>query len=133
VFALRAYLRDFPREVVDAASIDGAGEVRTLLGIVVPMCIPPLAALGSMAAVGVWNAYLWQSLIANTDRTRTLLIGVTRAVWDAVFYRNVFEGIGITDYGILMAGAMLVFLPMGLLFLFSHRYAMKGLYAGREK
>jgi ABC-type glycerol-3-phosphate transport system permease component len=133
VFALRAYLKDFPREVVDAAALDGAGECRTLLGIVVPMCIPLLAALGSMAAVGVWNAYLWQSLIANTDRTRTLLIGVTRVVWDAVFYRNVVQDIGFTDYGILMAGAMIVFAPMGLLFTFSHRYVMKGLYAGREK
>jgi len=134
VFAIRAYLRDYPREVVDAADIDGAGEVRKLAQVVAPMCVPVLAAMASMTAVGVWNSYLWQSLIANTDRTRTLLIGVSRTIWDAVFYKKAQEeGVDLVDYGILMAGAMVVFAPMGLLFCFSARYVMKGLFAGREK
>lgn len=133
VFAMRAYLRDFPREVLDAAQIDGAGEARTIAGVVVPMCVPILAAMGSMTAVGMWNAYLWQSLIANTDRTRTLLLGVTRVVWDTVFYKQLRTEQDLIDYGVLMAGAMVVFAPMGLLFAFSARYTMKGLFAGREK
>ena len=131
VFSIRAYLKDYPREVLDAADIDGAGEARKLAQVVVPMCVPVIAALGSMAAVGVWNSYLWQSLIANTDRTRTLLIGVSRAVWDAVFYHLQVIGVDGTDYGVLMAGAMVVFLPMGVLFTWTCRYVMKGLFAGR--
>lgn len=133
VFAIRAYLRDYPREVIDAADMDGAGELRKLATVVTPMCVPVLAAMAAMTAVGVWNSYMWQSLIANTDRTRTLLLGVSRAVWDAVFYKTIMDGVDLIDYGILMAGAMVVFAPMAVMFVFSARYSMKGLFAGREK
>ena len=130
IFILRSYLKSFPRAVLDAAEIDGAGEGRRLIGIVVPMCIPVLTALGAISMVGAWNNYFWQSIVANTARTRTLVVGVARVIYDYVIYRQL--GVEWVDYGVLMAGAMIVFLPMGLFFVFSCRYAFKGLFAGRE-
>lgn len=127
VFVLRSYLRDFPRDILDAADIDGAGELWKLLRIVVPLSAPPILALATMAAVGVWNNFFWQSLIANTPQNRTLVVGVARTIYDAMIYHT--QGQDWTDYGVLMAGAMVVFAPMGLLFCFGHRYVMKGLYA----
>lgn len=127
IFVLRAYLRDFPRELLDAAEMDGATERRKLLGILMPLSVPVLAALGTMAAIGTWNNFFWQSLVANTPRNRTLVVGVARAVWDKVVFHQL--GLDFIDYGLLMAGAVLVFLPMGVLFVFTSRYVMKGLYA----
>lgn len=127
VFVLRAYLRDFPRELIDAADMDGATERRKLFGILVPMSVPVLAALGTMAAIGTWNNYFWQSLVANTPRNRTLVVGVARAVYDKVVFHQL--GLDWVDYGLLMAGAVIVFIPMGVLFVFTSRHVMKGLYA----
>ncbi len=74
VFLMRQFIAGIPDSLIEAARIDGAGELRTFLRIVMPLCGPPLATLGILTFLGSWNNFLWPLVVAQTDLAGSVLV-----------------------------------------------------------
>jgi len=122
VFLLRQYMLDIPREMEDAAWIDGCSRFRFLISIVVPYVKPAMLVLGLMTFLGSWNNFLWPLLVMSSPRKFTLPIALVRfsAGWG-----DPYRGIGP-----LMAGAFFSVAPALIIFLIFHRYLMRGISLG---
>lgn len=122
VFLLRQYMLGIPRELEDAAWIDGCSRIRFLLTIVIPFVRPALLVLGLMSFLGSWNSFLWPLLVLNNPDKLTLPIALVRfsAGWG-----DPFRGIGP-----LMAGAFVSVAPTLIIFILFHRYLMEGISIG---
>lgn len=122
-FMFRQHFLTIPREVVEAARMDGAGHVRLLWSVVLPMSRPTLITFSLLAAVWEWNDFLWPLLVTNSLSMRTLPIGLT--------YLRSTEGA--TNWGAVMAGTVLVVLPVLAFFLWAQRHIVSGIMSGSVK
>jgi sn-glycerol 3-phosphate transport system permease protein len=122
-FLLRQAFLSLPYEVIEAARVDGAGHLRTLLSVVVPMAQPAIVTMALLSLVAKWNEFLWPLIVTNTDTMRTLPIGI-------YWLRN---SEGITDWGVVMAGSLFLIVPVIAVFLFVQRYIVEGIAAGAVK
>lgn len=122
-FLLRQYYRTLPLDILDAARVDGAGHMRTLWTIVVPLAKPAIISFGLLSVVSKWNDFLWPLIVTNSKDMRVLPIGI--------YWLLVEEGV--IEWGLVMAGAMFVVLPVLLVFLYAQRYIVEGIAAGAVK
>jgi sn-glycerol 3-phosphate transport system permease protein len=122
-FLLRQAFLGLPREVLDAARVDGCGHLRLLWDVVVPMAQPVLVTFGLISLVAKWNDYLWPLIITNTQEMRTLTVGIT----------YLFDQEGNTQWGVVMAAAIFVILPLLVIYVFAQKYIISGLTAGATK
>lgn len=122
-FLLRQAFLSLPHEVIEAAQVDGAGHLRTLLSVVVPMAQPAIVTMALLSLVAKWNEFLWPLLVTNTDTMRTLPIGI-------YWLRN---SEGVTNWGVVMAGSLFLIIPVMVVFLFVQRYIVEGIAAGAVK
>ncbi|UFU06765.1 carbohydrate ABC transporter permease [Ruania halotolerans] len=123
MFLLRQYMLTLPTEITEAAKADGAGHLRILFQIILPMCKPMLVTVAVIAVVDMWNDFIWPLIVTNTVEMRTLPIGL--------LYLRSQEGYN--DWGEIMAGTVIVALPMLILFLFTQRHIARGLTSGAVK
>jgi multiple sugar transport system permease protein len=119
VFLLRQYMLGIPRELEDAAWIDGCSRLRFLITVVLPYVKPALTTLALMSFLGSWNSFLWPLLVLNSPEKLTLPIALVRfsAGWG-----DPFRGIGP-----LMAGAFVSVAPTLIIFVVFHKYLMQGI------
>jgi sn-glycerol 3-phosphate transport system permease protein len=122
-FLMRQGFKGLPREVLEAARLDGAGHFRTMWDIVLPMARPIVVTFGVISVVNKWNDYLWPLIITNTDTMRPLTVGLT----------FLFDNEGNNQWGIIMAGTAFVIVPLLVVFLFAQRFIIEGLTAGATK
>jgi sn-glycerol 3-phosphate transport system permease protein len=122
-FLMRQAFLAVPREILDAARVDGAGHMRTLWTIMLPLSMPVLVTFGLLATQDVWNDFLWPLIITNTENMRTLPIGISRML----------DQEGNTQWGVVMAGAIYVIAPLLILFLWVQRHIVEGIAAGAVK
>jgi ABC-type glycerol-3-phosphate transport system permease component len=118
VFLLRQFFLSLPRDLHDSAIIDGAGHLTFLWRIVVPLSKGSISAFGIFAFLSAWSQYLWPLIITNDTQMRTVQIGIR------FFLANQERG---TNWGALMAGAVIVMLPTLLMFLVANRQLVKGI------
>jgi multiple sugar transport system permease protein len=116
VFLMRQYLHSIPNELIEAARIDGASELRIYTQIVMPLCKPALAALGVFTFREAWDMYIWPLIIVTKDSLRTLPLGIS-------LFMSSFG----TAWDQLMAVAAIGTLPMILLFFFLQRSFIQGI------
>ena len=121
-FLLRQFFLTIPRELQDAATIDGAGSLRFLLAIVVPLARPALGTLAVYSFLQTYNQYLWPLLITNDQQMRTVQIGIALLQDEERFMFNT-----------VMAGVVLVLVPTFVLFIVGNRQLIRGLTAGAVK
>ncbi|SMD19080.1 carbohydrate ABC transporter permease [Kibdelosporangium aridum] len=117
VFLMRQFISELPDELIDAARVDGAGELRIFARIVVPLCGPALATLGIITFLGSWNNFLWPLVVAQTEDMYTMPVAL--ALYSV--------GQNSIDYGLLLAGAVVVVVPVLLLFTFLQRHFTQGI------
>lgn len=122
-FLMRQYYLTLPREVLEAAEIDGAGHLRRLWSVVLPLARPAVVTTGLFAVVTEWNEFLWPLVVTDTAEMRTLPIGVFR----------LFDQEGLSSWGVVMAGAMFVIAPVVVLFIWAQRHIIAGIAAGAVK
>ncbi|MEB2288839.1 MAG: carbohydrate ABC transporter permease [Anaerolineae bacterium] len=116
------YFRTIPTDLADAARVDGAGPFRFLVSILVPVSRTNIGALFLIEFVYMWNQYLWPLIVANSDRTRQVQIGIKQLVaTDSVI-----------EWGILMAGTIMVIIPPLIVLLALQRTLMTGLTGATE-
>ncbi|QDC26796.1 carbohydrate ABC transporter permease [Georgenia yuyongxinii] len=122
-FLMRNHFLSLPKEILEAAEIDGTGFLRTLFRVVLPLSWPTLVAFILITVVTEWNQYLWPFLISDTDAVAPLPIGLTQLQ----------DNEGLTNWGPVMAGTVLTTLPMLIVFLLLQKHMIKGLTAGAVK
>jgi len=124
IYLFRNYYRAIPHEIVESSRIDGAGEWRVLLQIVLPMSKPMIGAAIVFLGMGALGDYVWQMLNLQAVETRTYLVGLMATTLDVYAVKNI---------GYDLAVGTLLFLPYLLLFAVSSRYFMGGLTGGAIK
>ena len=118
VFFLTQTIRGMPRSLIDAARIDGAGEVRIVVTIVTPLIKGVVATVALILFIGSWNDFLWPVIIINSQRLRTIPVGIA-------FFKDPYH----ISFGPLMAATSIATLPMIVIYLFVQRYIIKGIAA----
>ena len=117
VFMLRQSFMQIPNELEDAAVLDGCGRLGFLVRMVLPLSRPALATLALFAFQANWNSYLWPLIVTNSDTMRTVQIGLRYFVGQE----------GSSQWGLLMAAAVFVSLPVVVLYLFVQRQFTQGI------
>jgi len=117
VFFMRQFFQSLPRELEEAAYIDGAGIFRTFWSVVLPLSKGPIITLGIITFLNSWNDFLWPLLILGGDRKDlTLPVGLATLQGQYTF-----------DYGKLMAGALVLTIPVLILYAFFQRYIIRSI------
>ncbi len=122
-FLMRQGFMGLPRDVLDAAKVDGAGHFRTMFGIVLPMAKPIVITFALISIVNKWNDYLWPLIITRTVEMRPITVGV----------RLLYDAEGNNNWGVIMAGTTFVVLPLIVVYVFAQRFIIDGLTAGATK
>ena len=117
VFLMRQFILGLPKDLLDAGRVDGAGELRIFFRIILPLCGPALATLGILTFLGSWNNFLWPLVVAQSEDKYTLPVALA-------LYAT---GQNNTNYGLLLAGATVVILPILVVFLVFQRRFIEGI------
>ena len=115
IFMLRQFFLSVPRELDEAALIDGAGHFRIYWKIILPLAKPALATLAVLHFMNLWNDLLWPLIVTSSTDMRTLPAGLT-----------LFGGQHVTDHAVLLAGATISLVPLALAFMLAQRYFVAG-------
>ena len=115
-FLMRQFIGGIPDALMEAARVDGAGELRIFFQIILPQCGPALATLSILTFLSSWNNFLWPLVSAQSEEMYTLPVALS-------LYST---GQNATNYSVLLAGAVLVITPILLLFVFLQRYFIQG-------
>jgi sn-glycerol 3-phosphate transport system permease protein len=116
-FLFRQFFLSVPDELAEAARVDGAGPLRFLRDILLPLSATPIAALFVIQFIYGWNQYLWPLLVTTNEDLYPVVLGIKRLV----------AGEAYTEWNVLMATAMLAMLPPALVVLLMQRWFVKGL------
>lgn len=122
-FLMRNHFMSLPKEIIEAAEMDGAGPWRMLWKVVLPMSWPTLIAFTLITIVNEWNQYLWPLLMSDGPATAPLPVGLTQLQ----------DSEGLTNWGPVLAGTVLTMVPILIIFLALQRHMIKGLTAGAVK
>ena len=123
VFMLCGFIRGLPRELEEAATIDGCNPVQTFFLVVLPLLKPTAVTVAILNTMWIWNDYLLPYLVLGTEK-KTMPVAIQIAMQGAY---------GSTDYGGLMAMLVLAMIPIVVFYLFCQKYIIKGVVAGAVK
>ena len=122
IFLIRQYALSIPDDMLDAARIDGASELRIYWSVVVPGILPILATLAIWTFLATWNDFMWPLIVLSDESHYTLPVALAN-----------LSGEHVQDTELMMAGSVLTVLPVLAVFLFLQRYYIQGVMAGSVK
>ncbi|MCT2537118.1 carbohydrate ABC transporter permease [Aquibacillus koreensis] len=122
IFLLRQFFMQLPKELMEAARMDGAGHLRIFLTIILPLSRPAIGTLGVYSFLNTWNQYLWPLLMTNSEEMRPVQIGITM-LQDEEFM----------SWNIVLAGVTIALIPSLLLLVFGLKQLVAGITAGAVK
>ncbi len=122
VFLMKQFSEGVPGEMLEAARIDGAGEAKTFIEIVVPMIKPGVGALAIFTFITSWNDYFMQLIMLNSTSKLTISLGIAK-----------LQAENSTDFGLIMAGASLAAIPIITVFIIFQKYFTQGIAMGAVK
>lgn len=117
VFMLRQGIKSIPVDLIEAARIDGAGEVRIVLTIIAPLIKTVLATVAMILFLNSWNDFLWPVIIINSENLRTIPVGIA-------LFKDPYGNI---DYGPLMAATVVSTAPMLIAYMLSQKFMIRGI------
>lgn len=126
IFLLRQAFLTVPQELIDAARMDGASEFTIYSRVFLPMNGPSLATLGVFAFLGTWTDLLWPLLIVRNPQMRTLELGLA-------YFQSAVPQFVQPNWPLLMAAAVVVMLPVIVVYLMAQRYFVEGISLGSVK
>ncbi len=124
VFMFSGFIKSIPKEIEEAATIDGCSPIKTFFLVVFPILKPTAITVASLNAMWIWNDYLLPYLVLGSGKSRTLPVAVQMALTG---------GYGNKDMGALMAMLVLAIVPIIIFYLFCQKYIIKGVWAGALK
>jgi len=117
IFLLRQFFAQIPEDLWDAARIDGAGHLRFLWSVVIPLSTAPIMTSITFGFIGSWNSLLWPLLVVQTDEWRPVAVGLTKFV----------NSDAPTELHLQMAAAVMMLVPILILYFFTQRQFMQGI------
>lgn len=121
-FILTGFLKQVPRELEEAAMIDGASSWAIYWRIMLPLSKPALATVAIFSSLGAWDEYVWALTVLNEPSKRTLPVAIAA-----------FQGIFYSDWGLVFAASLIAIVPIIVLFVLLQRYFIKGAISGAIK
>jgi sn-glycerol 3-phosphate transport system permease protein len=121
-FLLRQVFLQLPRDLSDAAAMDGVGHLRFLWDVAAPLARPTIGALATFSFLSAWNQYLWPLLVTTQDEYRTVQIGL-----------KFLSGANVSRFNVVMAGNVIAAAPIFIILLVFQRQLIRGLTAGAVK
>lgn len=118
IFLLRQFFISIPKDLDNAARIDGAGEFRIFAQIILPNAVPAILTVGMFNFMGNWNDLLWPLIMTSKPETRTITAGLAMLTG---------HGSSVTPYGVVMAGALISALPLLIAFFFVQKRFVEGI------
>ncbi|OGS20364.1 MAG: sugar ABC transporter permease [Elusimicrobia bacterium RIFOXYA2_FULL_40_6] len=115
-FMLRQFFITIPKDLEEAARIDGCNHFTIYWKIIMPLAKPALATLSTFVFLGSWNNFMWPLIVTDSMEMRTLPIGL-----------SAFQGLYLTSWHLLMAASIIVLAPILLVFIFNQRFFVKGI------
>lgn len=122
-FLMRNHFMSLPISLIEAAQMDGAGPLKLLFRVLLPISLPTLVAFSVITLVNEWNTYLWPFIVTDTPEIAPLPVGLTMLQ----------NNDGITNWGPVMAATILTMIPILIIFLGLQKYMIKGLTTGAVK
>ncbi len=122
IYLVRQYALGVPDELLEAARLDGAGELRIFVSVVLPVLKPVIVTLAVLTFLGAWNDFMWPLIVLTDHRVQTLPVALAALSREHV-----------QDAELMMAGAVITVLPVLLLFIALQRYYVRGLLVGSVK
>lgn len=122
VFLVESYVQNIPRELEEAAAIDGSSFNRTLFAIILPICKPILVTVGIIQFFALWNEFTFSLILISKETLKTVSVGLT-----------IFKGQYSTDYPRMMTAMLLAILPAVVMYAMFSKQIMKGMVAGAVK
>lgn len=123
VFMFRQYFKSVSSEIRDAASVDGCGDLRFFVSILMPISKPTIATAFISSFVAMWNIYTWPLLVTKTNEMRTVQVAITMLTASE----------SSTAYGAVMAGTLIILLPAAVVFLAFRKWIIEGVTTGAIK
>lgn len=123
MFLLRQHFLTIPKELIEAARLDGASNLQILWRIVIPISTPMVVTVALLSVVAKWNAYLWPLIVTNSTDMKTLPIGLA----------YLFNEQGSNQWGVIMAATIFIVAPIIVLFLRWQKHIVEGLTSGATK
>lgn len=114
IFLFRQFMSDIPEELLEATRLDGAGEFRTFLQIVLPISTPIIAVQAILTFIGGWNSFLWPLIIANDEKLYTLSVGL-----------SLLKGQNESQFALQMAGSTFMVVPIMIIFIVFQKYIIE--------
>lgn len=118
-FLMRQYFLSLPRELEEAAMLDGCGRLGIFLHVALPLSKPGLAALGTIAFLSNWNSFMWPLVVVHDEERMTLPVGLA-----------LLQGLHSTEWTLLMAASTLALLPLVIVYAFNQRFFTRGIQLG---
>jgi multiple sugar transport system permease protein len=122
VWLMASFFRAIPRELEEAAALDGAGRLRTMLRVILPLALPGISAVTLYSFILAWNDYQYALMLTSRD-AKTVQIGIAQ----------VMESLGATNWGGIMAGGVIAIVPVVVIFAIVQKALIQGLTAGSVK
>ena len=122
VFLMKQFSETIPNEILEAARVDGAGELKTFFSVVFPMIKPGIGALAIFTFVNTWNDYFLQLVMLTSEEKWTLPLAIAN-----------MQGEMSSDFGLIMAGAALASIPIIVVFIAFQKYFTQGIAMGAVK
>ncbi|MEV0718474.1 carbohydrate ABC transporter permease [Asanoa sp. NPDC050611] len=122
VLVLQSFFRQLPDELIEAAKIDGAGEWRVFLTLVLPLSLPALVTVAILDAVATWNEFLFALIVLNSDASKTIPVGLLN-----------FQGQFANNNTGLAAGILIAVVPILIAYVILQRWIVSGLTTGATK
>ncbi|MBP2001929.1 multiple sugar transport system permease protein [Paenibacillus shirakamiensis] len=115
IFLFRQFMTTIPDDLMEAARLDGAGELLIFFRLILPIVKPVFAVQGILTFIGAWNSFLWPLIIANDESLYTLSVGL-----------SLLKGQYGTNFGLQMAGAAFMVVPIIIIFTFFQKHIIEG-------
>ena len=123
IFMMRQYYLTVPKEMKEASEIDGCGDIRFLMRILMPISVPTYASLCIYDFIGVYNSWLWPLMVTNKDEMRTVQIGLARALNGDVY----------DEFALVLAASTVAIIPTIIVFVVAQEYLIRGMVSGSVK
>lgn len=122
VFLMRQYFLTLPKDLYEAAVIDGCGNLKFFINILLPLSKPAVGALGVYTFLNTWNQYMWPLLVTNKAKMRTVQIGI-----------SMLQFAEAQSFGMVMSGIVLILIPSILIFIVGQKQLIEGITSGAVK
>ena len=126
IFLFRNFVEEIPKSILDSARVDGAGEIRILARIILPLCLPAIGVILLFTALAALNNYLWQSIVLQKMELKTLLVGMVTQINNT----NIIYQQDVDPLGLRMAAGCILLVPQLAIFITFNKKLIKDLRLG---